>query len=48
MNQVETDTMALTVRQRYWLDHLQACAASGKSIAEYAVAHDLAAPARGC
>jgi len=36
---------ALTERQRYWLNHLQACAASGTSIAEYAAAHDLAAQA---
>jgi predicted transcriptional regulator len=26
----------LTDRQRYWLEHVQACEASGKSIAEYA------------
>ena len=26
----------LTARQRYWLEHLQACEASGKPIAEYA------------
>ena len=26
---------ALTERQRYWLKHIQACEASGKSIAEY-------------
>ena len=33
---------ALTERQRDWLDHLQTCAASGTSIAQYAAAHDLA------
>ena len=33
---------ALTKRQRDWLDHLQTCAASGTSIAQYAAAHDLA------
>jgi len=29
----------LTERQRYWLEHLQACKASGKSMAEYATKH---------
>jgi len=29
----------LTDRQRYWLEHIQACEASGKSIAEYATEH---------
>jgi len=32
---------ALTERQHYWLNHLQACEASGKSIAEYAADHDV-------
>ena len=41
----EAEGAALTERQRYWLDHVQACAASGKSIAEYAAAHGLAAQA---
>jgi hypothetical protein len=27
---------ALTDRQRYWLEHIQACKDSGKTIAEYA------------
>jgi len=27
---------ALTERQRYWLEHIQACKDSGKTIAEYA------------
>ena len=31
----------LTKRQRYWLNHLQACEASGKSIAAYAKDHGL-------
>ncbi len=35
----------LTERQRYWLEHVQACAASGKTIAEYAAEHGLAAQA---
>jgi predicted transcriptional regulator len=30
---------ALTERQRYWLEHIQACEASGKSMAEYATEH---------
>jgi hypothetical protein len=29
----------LTQRQRYWLEHIQSCEASGKSIAEYATEH---------
>lgn len=29
-------TPALTARQRYWLEHIQACEDSGKSIAEFA------------
>ena len=32
----EAEGTALTERQRYWLDHVQTCAASGKTIAEYA------------
>ncbi len=32
---------ALTNRQRYWLEHVQACEASGKSIVEYAAAHGI-------
>jgi len=30
---------ALTERQRYWLEHIQACEAPGKSMAEYAMEH---------
>ena len=41
----EAEGAALTARQRYWLEHVQACEASGKTIAEYAAAHDLAAQA---
>jgi hypothetical protein len=33
---------ALTDRQRYWLEHVQACKASGKSMVEYAVSQDIA------
>ena len=29
---------ALTERQRFWLKHIQACEATGKSIVEYATA----------
>jgi hypothetical protein len=36
---------ALTQRQRYWLEHIQACEASGKSIVEYAAAQGIAARA---
>lgn len=39
----EADT--LTERQRYWLEQVQSCEASGKSIAEYAAEHGLAAHA---
>ena len=35
----------LTDRQRYWLEHIQACEASGKSIAEYAAAQEFGAQA---
>jgi len=36
---------ALTDRQRYWLEHVQTCEASGKTIAEYAAAEGLGAQA---
>ena len=36
---------ALTERQRYWLEHVQACEAAGKSIAEYAADQGIAARA---
>lgn len=35
----------LTARQRYWLEHIQACEASGKTTAEYATAHGLSVEA---
>lgn len=41
----EAEGTALTERQRYWLEHVQACEASGKSIAEYAAEHNFAAQA---
>ena len=31
----------LTERQQYWLNHIRACEASGKSIADYAVEHEI-------
>jgi len=36
---------SLTARQRYWLEHLQACEASGKSIAAYSAEQGIAARA---
>jgi|SRR5690554_2289814 len=36
---------ALTARQRYWLEHIQACEAAGTSIAEYAASKNIAARA---
>ena len=33
---------ALTDRQRYWLEHVQACEVSGKSMVEYAASQDIA------
>ena len=38
-------TPALTERQRFWLEHIQACQQSGKTMAEYAAAHGLTARA---
>ena len=35
----------LTERQRYWLEHIRACEASGKGVAEYAANHGLDAKA---
>jgi len=43
MNKVAEDT--LTARQRYWLEQIQACEASGKAIAEYALAQGIEAKA---
>ena len=33
----------LTDRQRYWLEHVQACEAAGKTIVEYAAAQEFCA-----
>ena len=38
-------TPALTERQRFWLEHIQACKQSGKTIAEYAAEHGFTARA---
>ena len=35
----------LTERQRYWLEQVQACEASGKTVAEYAAEHGFSAQA---
>jgi len=35
----------LTDRQRYWLEHIQACEAAGKTIAEYAMDQGIEAKA---
>ena len=37
--------MRLTDRQRYWLEHIQACEASGRSVAAYAAEHGIEARA---
>ena len=39
----EVAEVRLTARQRYWLEHVQACEVTGKTIAEYAQAHGLQA-----
>jgi len=35
----------LTERQRYWLEQVRACEASGKTVAEYAAEHGISAQA---
>ena len=35
---------SLTERQQYWLNHIRACEALGKSIADYAVDHCYPSP----
>ncbi len=37
----ETDGVRLTEHQRYWLDRVKACEASGKSVVAYAAEHGL-------
>ena len=39
----EAKETTLTTRQRYWLEHVHACAASGKTIAAYAMEQGLQA-----
>jgi hypothetical protein len=41
----ESGAMTLTERQRYWLNHIQACEASGKRVAEYAADQQIDAKA---
>lgn len=45
MGEVEVEKMGLTERQCYWLEQIQSCEVSGKTIAEYAAEHGLAAQA---
>jgi hypothetical protein len=39
----EAKETTLTERQRYWLEQVEACEASGKTIAEYAMDHGIEA-----
>ena len=39
------EEMQLTDRQRYWLEQIKACEATGKSVAAYAAEHDIEARA---
>jgi len=41
MDQAAEAKIALTERQRYWLEHIRACESSGISIAEYCATHDV-------
>jgi hypothetical protein len=41
MNKAEESS--LTECQQYWLNHIRTCEASGKSIADYAVEHEISA-----
>ncbi len=34
-------TLEVTARQRYWIEHLQACEAAGQTLVDYARTHDL-------
>jgi hypothetical protein len=36
---MEGDELGLTERQRYWLEQIEACAATGSSVKAYASAH---------
>ncbi len=41
----KSEGTVLTERQRYWLEQIRACEASGKTVAEYATEHGLSAQA---
>lgn len=41
----KAESTTLTERQRYWLEQIQACEASRKTIADYAAEHGIAAQA---
>ena len=41
----DAERATLTERQRYWLEQVQACEASGKTVAEYTAEHGLSAQA---
>ena len=41
MSQTQAITIALTARQRFWVDHLRHCARSGQSLKAYATAQGL-------
>jgi len=38
---MDVGELRLTDRQRYWLEQIKACVASGKSVAAFAAEHDL-------
>jgi hypothetical protein len=42
---MQSKVPALTDRQRFWLEHVRACEASGKPTAEYAASQDIAVQA---
>jgi hypothetical protein len=41
----EPEEITLTIRQRYWLEHVKACETSGKTITEYALHQGIEAKA---
>ncbi len=45
MSEVRVAGVSLTKRQRYWLEHVQACTATGQTIAEYTQTQGLEARA---
>lgn len=38
---MDSSELPLTDKQRFWLDHLKACEASGQSMRQYANSHEL-------